>query len=704
MRGGYAGRRKCPRRKRDENVIDRRERAQNHGARNLPRDGIAMDIRTLFRAPATRRGLLIATQLALVALAYLLAFLLRGDFRLSVGEFDRLVDTLPYLLAVRLFLSHQFKLDRGYWEHVGLRDLFDLTAATTFGSFLYPVLLLVFGELYALPAAVFLLDWLLTIVLLAAVRVVARAVRERRNRTAAARGLRTFVIGAGEAGEQLLRQVQHDRLQAFQVVGLIDDDPAKRDRALHGVPVLGSADELRGLASRFHVKQALIAIPSATVEQLRRLVDRCVEAEVEVKLLPPMKNLVRPDVEVSRVRDVSIEDLLGRDPVQLDLSAVEPDLAGKVVLVTGAGGSIGSELARQIARYHPLQLILVERAESPLYFTHLEVARANPEVQVVPVLASVTNPDRMETVFETYRPTCVFHAAAYKHVPMLEWNVIEGVWNNIIGTLRVARAAARVGAQKFVLISTDKAVNPSSVLGATKLVAERLVLELPSLRASSTDFRVVRFGNVLGSDGSVVPLFKRQIDAGGPVTVTHPEVRRYFMTIPEAVQLLLLAAALPEAAGRISLLEMGTQVRVLDLAEQMIRLAGLRPHQDVEIVYTGLRPGEKLEEELLASDEAAVPTSVDKIRTVERNGTQGALLAKRLRNLVRIAVRRDEGTLLRVLATLAPEYHPPVTEPRFANGNGAVPRVAAAGRNGRGPVPLAASGVLALRQGTNGRV
>jgi len=535
------------------------------------------------------------------------------------------------------------------------------------------------------------IDWMLAIALPAAVQVIARAVRERRSGSVGAGGTRTFIVGAGEAGEQLLRQIQHDRVHALHVVGLIDDNPEKRGRSLHGVPVLGSADELRGFASLYRATQALIAIPSATAEQLRRLVDRCAEAGIEVKLLPPFKDMVRAEVEVSRVRDVSIEDLLGREPVQLDLSEIEPDLAGKVVLVTGAGGSIGSELSRQIARYHPLQLILVERAESPLYFLHLELAAANPEIQVIPVLASVTNPDRMETLFEAYRPTCVFHAAAYKHVPMLEGNVIEGVWNNIIGTLRVARCAARVGCRKFVLISTDKAVNPTSILGATKLVAERVALELPSLRSSGTDFRVVRFGNVLGSDGSVVPLFRRQIDAGGPVTVTHPEVRRYFMTIPEAVQLVLRAAALPEAAGRISLLEMGTQVRVLDLAEQLIRLAGLRPHQDVEIVYTGLRPGEKLEEELLAPEEAAVPTSVEKIRMVERNGTQGALLAKRLRNLIRVAVRRDEAALVRVLATLAPEYHPPAGDPRF--GHGVWPALrAAAGRPGRAGLPLNGNG------------
>ena len=607
-----------------------------------------------------RRALIAASQVGLSALAYLGAFVLVFDIALPAGAFSRFAETLPWLIALRLALFYRFRLDRSSWKHVGMPDLVCLVEAATLGSVLFPVLLLFLRELFDIPVAVFLVDWLLVVALTAGVRIATRFWVERRHpaETLAA-GRRTLIVGAGDAGEQLLRQILHDPRRLFHVVGLIDDDPGKRGMALHGVPVLGTTDDIRRLAAAHQASLTLIAIPSAAPDVLRRLVDRAVEAGTEVKLLPPLQDLMEADVHMSNVRDVQVEDLLGREQIQLENTTAQPEITGKVVLITGAGGSIGSELARQVARFHPRQLILLERAESPLYFIEKEVCRENPAVDVVPMLASVTNLDRLQQIFDTYRPDVVFHAAAYKHVPMLEANVVEGVWNNVMGTLRVARCSARAGTGKFVCISTDKAVNPTSVLGTTKRIAERIVLELPSLRSSGTDFRVVRFGNVLGSDGSVVPLFKRQLEAGGPITVTHPEVRRYFMTIPEAVQLVLQSVSLPECAGRISLLEMGTQIRIVDLAEQLIRLAGLTPGKDIQIVFTGLRPGEKLEEELLAPAEKAVPTTIDKIRVVEATPSDGALLAQRLRHLLHLMARHDEQGLLRALDTLVPDHQAP---------------------------------------------
>ena len=640
-----------------------------------------MTLRTMWSPPIRRRARFAASHLALAALAYLAATVVSHDFRMREPFLLRFIQTLPYLLIVRLLLAHRFRLDRDYWRHVGMRDLLQLTAAVVAGSAIFPVALLLFDELYGLPPSVFVLEAMFAVAAVAGVRVAARCVHElRQRRTTNEDSTRTFVLGAGESGEQLVRQLLHDNRHGMELAGLIDDDPAKQGRSLHGVPVLGTSDQLLGLAAVHRVKRVLIAIPSAAPERLRELVDRCTEARVEAKLLPPLQDLVSGDADVMQIRDVEIDDLLGRDAVKLDLVGVESDLAGKVVLVTGAGGTIGGALVREIATFHPLQLVLVDRAESALYFVQHAVARAHPEVDVIAVLASVTNSDRLQQIFDVLRPDCVFHAAAYKHVPMLEANVVEGVWNNVFGTLRTARCAARAGTAKFLLISTDKAVNPTSILGATKLLAERVVLELPSLRASGTDFRVVRFGNVLGSDGSVVPLFQRQLAGGGPLTVTHPEVRRYFMTISEAARLVLQAAALPEAAGRIALLEMGRQVRILDLAEQLIRLAGRLPYRDVQIVFTGLRPGEKLEEELVGPGETAVPTSADKIRVTERNGSDGKNLARGLRQLTAVTGRWDEQQIVRALAGLVTTYRPtPSMATPYRNG-GAPARYPSNGR------------------------
>jgi FlaA1/EpsC-like NDP-sugar epimerase len=609
-----------------------------------------------------RHALIVAAHLGLVAIAYLGAYALRFDFAIPAEEFRRFLVTLPYLLVLRMALFHRFGVFRGYWHHVGLRDLLYLVGAVTLGSLGFVGLLAFLERLDGMPAVVPLLDWMLMIMIGGGVRFVARCIREEPYRWPKPHRKRTLIIGAGGAGEQLLRQVLHDPRHPLNVVGVIDDDPAKQGRSLHGVPVLGGTDDLRRFVAMYHAAQLVLAIPSATPDQNRRLIARCAETGIPIKTLPPMLDLPSATVRLSQCRDVQIEDLLGREPVQLDLQAVAPDLAGKVVLVTGAGGSIGSELVRQIARFHPRRLILLERAESPLFFIHREVTEANPETDVVPVLASVTNAARLDDLFETYHPDSVFHAAAYKHVPLLEWNMIEGVWNNVVGTLRLAQCAARYGAKKFVLISTDKAVNPTSILGATKRVAERIVRELPSLHSSATDFRVVRFGNVLGSDGSVVPLFKRQIANGGPLTVTHPEMRRFVMTISEAAQLVLEAAALPEAAGRIAVLEMGTEVRILELAEQMIRLSGLVPHHDVQIVFTGLRPGEKLNEELLAPGETGITTSIEKIRVVEGTDSGGSALARRLRYLIAVTERGDDRAVVRALSAIVSEFQPEPVE------------------------------------------
>ncbi len=603
-----------------------------------------------------RRACIFGVHAVLIVLAYLAAYAIRFDFSVPGHDLAVFWVTLPYLLLLRLVLFEGFRLHNGYWKHFSLHDLVQLGLAVSLGSLLFAGARVFPGPMQAVPRSVLVLEWLMGIFFLGGARFAVRYSRENHLPMKPAKGKRTLIIGAGEAAELFLRQALHDGRSPMYVAGLVDDNPAKLGRTLHGIPVIGATRDLSALVARHDIGLLIIAIPSATRLQTQAIMDRCRETGIAFKMLPSLKELLTGRAQIGQLREVQVEDLLGRDPVHLNLAHVRRDLAGKSVLVTGGAGSIGSELARQIASYRPARLVLLERAESPLYFTHLEVAQAHPDLEVVPVIASVTNPERLEETFRAYRPDYVFHTAAYKHVPMLESNMVEAVWNNVFGTLRVAECSARHGVEKFVLISTDKAINPASVLGATKRIGERIVLELPTLQQSATDFRVVRFGNVLGSDGSVVPLFQRQLAAGGPLRVTHRDVTRYFMTIPEAVQLVLQATALPEAARRISILEMGQPVRILALAERLIRLSGLEPYRDVAIEFTGLRPGEKLYEELVASGEVIVPTSIDKIRIVERNGANGAFVEAELKRLLVAVVQGGQRDVMRVMYELVPDY------------------------------------------------
>ena len=610
------------------------------------------------RLLAYRRPVIIAVHVALIPLGFWTAFALRFDFAVPPEYVARFWDTLPILLALRLIVFERFGLYRGYWRHVSLRDLADLVAAVTLGSCAFGTVLVLAGAFPGFPRSVLLLDWLLMIFLGGGIRSAARLMRETNFSLREAPGRRTLVIGAGEGGELFIRQVLRGGNDSLHLVGVVDDDPETHGRSLHGLDVLGGTADLGWLTTRYRVELLVIAIAAASGDQMRRIIERCRETQLEFKIIPSLDELLQGRAHVGQLRDVQIENLLGREPVTLQLDCIERDIAGKVVLITGAAGSIGFEIARQVARLRPARLVLLERAESPLYFAQLELARQSPQTPVVPVIADITNATRIDALFAQYRPDYVLHAAAYKHVPLMEAHVGEAVRNNVLGTLLVASAAAKHGVGKFVLISTDKAVNPSSILGVTKRIAERTVLELPALRTTRTDFRAVRFGNVLGSDGSVIPVFQRQLANGGPLTVTHPDMRRYFMTIPEAVQLVLEAAALPGAAGRIAMLDMGRSVRILDLAEQLIRLSGRTPYTEVPIVFTGLRPGEKLDEELMACSESTVPTAVDAIRLIERNGADGAAVESGLATVIRALASGNRDWLIRELLALVPEYTP----------------------------------------------
>lgn len=616
-----------------------------------------------------RRPIVLALHLLLIPLAYYGAFALRFDFRPPQVYVDLFWRTVPYLVVLRLACFALFGLFHGWWRHVGMRDLVDLVRATTLSSVLLVLALFMTGDLQGpgsmsgLPRSVLVLDWITAMILFGGVRFAVRAFREERLVPwRAPRGKRTLIIGAGTGAERLLRETQREGESELCPVAMVDDDPAKLGMRLHGIPVLGAVAELEDLVRKADIQQLVIAIPSATRKEMRGIVEACLRTEVDFKIVPSIRELLDGRARLGQLRNVEIEDLLGREAIELDLEGPQSDLEGRTVLVTGGAGSIGSELARQVATFNPKRLIVLDQAESPLYFANLELRTKHPALDVIPIVADVTDHARIESIFARHRPDFVFHAAAYKHVPLMEDNPVEAVRNNVLGTLCVAQAAARFGADKFVLISTDKAVYPSSVMGATKRLAEQIVLGWPALRESQTDFRAVRFGNVLGSDGSVIPLFKKQLAAGQPITVTDREVTRYFMTIPEAVQLVLQASALPNATGRICMLEMGEPVRIVELAENLIRLSGLEPYTDVPIVFTGLRPGEKLHEELMSERELTIPTSVSKVRIVQTAEPEPHALTSGLDRLAASAAVGGRNDILNAIREMVPECVPPLRE------------------------------------------
>jgi len=608
-----------------------------------------------------RRLLVLVAHVVLFSLAYWTAFILRFEFAIPSRYVEIFILTLPLVIVLRMVTFAGFGLFQGWWRHAGMHDLLSIVKAITLSSLLLAGILFALGGFTAFPRSVFVLDWLLALFVIGGTRLSMRIAREEAiDRRRLVTGTPTLILGAGVAAEQLLRHIRFDPGSEIRPIGLLDDDLEKVGMRLHGIPILGPVDEVAQIATAKGARMLVIAVPSATRAQMQRLVDLCVRTGLQFKIVPSLRELFNGETRIGQLRPVDIEDLLGRDSVDLDLTQVEEDLEEMTVLITGGAGSIGSELARQVAAYGPAKLILVEQAESNLYFTHLQIAEMHPKLDVIPVVADICDERRMSQVFAMHRPDYVFHAAAYKHVPMMESNVSEAIRNNVLGTLCVAKNAARYGARKFVMISTDKAVRPSSVMGATKRIAERIVLGWPSLTASHTDFRAVRFGNVLGSDGSVIPLFKRQLAAGAPITVTHPDITRYFMTIPEAVQLVLKAAALPEAARRISMLEMGEPIRILDLAENLIRLSGLEPYKDVPIVFSGLRPGEKLHEELMSDAEATVPTSVEKVRIVQTDEANGDWIMNTINRLAAGILHGDPDRLLPVVCELVPECCEPL--------------------------------------------
>jgi len=610
-----------------------------------------------------------------IPIAWLCAYWLRFNLGEIPVEFrDAALTALPLVILVQGTVFWLFGLYRGVWRFASLPDLVRIGKAVVAGTALTLVALFAFNRMGLVPRSVPVLFLGLELLLLAGPRLLYRWLKDHRLNLGS--GQRVLIVGTEREGEMLVRDMLRDPHRAYLPVAFVDDRPRRLGGEVHGVPVRGSSEQIPELTQSLGIDLILLAIPTASASEMQRLVGLCEASGRPFRTVPRLENLMAGQVSINQLREVSIEDLLGRNPVTLDWTGIRAGLAGRVILVTGAGGSIGAELCRQIATTGPRRLILVDHGEFNLYRIEMELTGRYPGLDFVRRLLDITDAEATAALFQDVGPQIVFHAAAYKHVPMLEDQVRAALRNNVFGTQVVAQAAHRFGCERFVLISTDKAVNPTNVMGATKRVSEAICQVLDG--RSPTRFITVRFGNVLDSAGSVVPLFRRQIELGGPVTVTHPDIERFFMTIPEACQLIMQAAVIGEG-GEIFVLDMGDPIKIRYLAEQMIRLSGRRPGVDISIEYIGLRPGEKLYEELFYGSEELLATEHPKIRVARgaaQAGDQG--LEAGLDLLGRALRRCDESELREVLRRLLPQWRSAAADGR----EGADEAVAAAGGEG----------------------
>lgn len=592
-------------------------------------------------------------QAVLVVVGYLASFLLRFDFMLARQEWLLFEHTVLIVLVVKLAVFQSFGLGGGWWRYVGFHDLLGIAKAALLSS------VLIYGAIEfvlrpkGFPRSVLAIDLLLTMALIGGARIAVRIYWEAVGKSHGQKK-RTLIVGAGSSGLNIARELEHSPDSDYKAVGFIDDDSRKRGIKIDGIPVLGGTNRLSQFIAKYAIDCVLIALPCAAGYEVESIINRCRESKVDFRILPLLPELLNRPVSVSQVRSVKVEDLLGRKPVRLDLERIRQKQNSKAILITGAGGSIGSELARQLATFSPQRLILLDRSENDLFTICGELSDKFPHLYVVPAIGDILDVKFLRNVFVQYRPASVFHAAAYKHVPMMEQNCCPATTNNVFGTYNVAMVAKHYGADDFVLISTDKAVNPKNVMGVTKRIAELIVL---GLQHNHTRFIAVRFGNVLGSNGSVLPIFQQQIAARGPVTVTHPEATRYFMTIPEAAQLVLQASSMGEG-GEIFVLNMGKPVKILDLARKVIQLSGLEPDREVKVVFTGLRPGEKLVEELILDTEGIKPTSHEDILVLSGGATDFEQMRRWLDELSGLVESNNVHGIVRMFKTIVPEYTP----------------------------------------------
>jgi len=607
-------------------------------------------------------------------MAQVLSYLFRFEFVINARELNNLLAGILLLVPLKIVVFYWFGLYRGMWRYTGINDLINLAKANAISTLIVFLTLILVNRFHGLSRSIFLMDGILCFLMTSGFRIAIRLgltsadrglwgslfslVNSRRN---GGDGIQTLLLGAGDAGDALLREILSNPKLNISPVGFLDDAPQKAGMSLHGFRVLGRVDQLKEMVDKLGVKQIFIAMPSASAQEMRRVVKICKDGGVPYKTLPGMGGFIDGSVSINSLREVNYEDLLGRPPVVMDDVTIREYLAGKTVLVTGAGGSIGSELCRQIIKYQPERLVLLDHSELNLFNINAELSREGKQANFSIVLGRVQHQELMEQVFKRYKPQIVFHAAAFKHVPLVENHPWEGVLNNVLGSKVVMEHAIRHGSERFVLISTDKAVRPTSVMGACKRVTELLIQHMG---ADNTRFMAVRFGNVVGSSGSVIPFFQEQIRRGGPVTVTHPEVTRYFMTIPEASKLVLQAGGMGDG-GEIFVLEMGTPVKIIQMAEDLIRLSGEEPYKDIDIVISGLREGEKLYEELATDDEEKLTTIHEKIMTLRpfKNGMNPEELdAAReqiffiISRLCQAARNCDSDQIKLILKEIVPEY------------------------------------------------
>ena len=606
------------------------------------------------------RTVIFLHDLAMVAVAWLGAFWLYFNLAMPpAAEARAALQGLPIVMLIQAALFRFVGLYRGVWRFASIPDLVRIVKAASLGILIAAVTLFVINRLNDVPRSVIPLYLGLLVLILATPRLLYRIWKDRGAALSA--GQRALVVGAGKAGEMLVRDLLRARDAQFVPIGFVDDDPQKKGREIHGVRVKGPCSRIPKLVDKLGVDAILLAVPSATYREMRRIVELCEGVGVPFLTLPSVQEMLSEQF-AGTLREVSIEDLLGRAPIRLDRKAIQAHIESNRVLVTGGGGSIGSELCKQIARYPVAELVIFERCEFNLYKVEQDLRRAFPQLKLTALLGDVTDEAAVRWAIDRCHPKVIFHAAAYKHVPLLQQQARQAVRNNVIGTRIVAEAAMAAGVEEFVLISTDKAVRPGNVMGATKRAAEMLVQSLNGV--SATSFITVRFGNVLDSAGSVVPLFREQIRAGGPVTVTHPDVTRYFMTIPEACQLIMQAAAVGRG-GEIFVLDMGEPIKISYLAEQMIRLSGKRPGEDIRIEYVGLRPGEKLTEELFLEHERPMPTEHPKLQLARSVVLDHRVILKSIGELGESCRVFDEAAILRKLRGLVPEFEgAPESPPR----------------------------------------